>query len=283
MDILNKLPEERFTDVDDLLAFVSIYDDEERTRSYREMLRRHRDLIEDKVVVEAGCGLGVFSAEMARLGARKVYAVEINPLLIDLAAESTRKHPAVTLVHGDIRSFAPPEPVDLLVHDFFGQMLYDEELYVLGSLRFAPSRVLPDRALLRYGWARDGAFCDEVVTPAVLRELHGVLVSGLFDDEGSLRFYRTAAEWLHPGGITSAHNDLSGVGQASDVLYFGIEIYDGEHLVGRSGCASNWSYVFTPRAGDRFTVGYEWNGRFMETVFGWQATASEAVQGGGDG
>jgi len=69
MDIVNKLPEERFADVDDLLAFVSIYDDEERTRSYVSMLRRHRELIEDKVVVEAGCGLGLFSAEMARLGA----------------------------------------------------------------------------------------------------------------------------------------------------------------------------------------------------------------------
>jgi SAM-dependent methyltransferase len=283
MDILNKLPEERFTDVDDLLAFVSIYDDEDRTRTYREMLRRHRDLIEDKVVVEAGCGLGVFSAEMAALGARKVYAVEVNPLLHNLAEENTRKHAAVTVVRGDVRSFQPPEPVDLLVHDFFGQMLYDEELYVLGSLRFAPSRVLPDRALLRYGWARDASFCDDVVTPAVLRELHGVLVSGLFDDEGRLRFYRTAAEWLYPGGITTAHNDLSGVGRASDVLYFGIEIYDGEHLVGRSGCASNWSYVFTPRAGDRFDVGYEWNGRFMETTFGWQATASGAEHEGGDG
>jgi len=70
VDILNRLPEDRYNEVDDLLTFVSIYDDDERTRAYEAMLRRHRDLIEGKVVVEAGCGLGIFSAAMARLGAR---------------------------------------------------------------------------------------------------------------------------------------------------------------------------------------------------------------------
>jgi SAM-dependent methyltransferase len=270
MDILNRLPEDRFNEVDDLLTFVSIYDDEERTRAYEAMLRRHRDLIEDKVVVEAGCGFGLFSAEMARLGARKVYAVEINPLLYAVAEERVRSFPAVTLLRSDIREFEPPEPVDLLVHDFFGQMLYDEELHVFDKLRFRPARVLPDRALLRYGWARAQSFCDEVVTPAVLKKLGGVLVSGLFDDEPGYRFFRTAAEWSFPGGLLPGDNDLTGVGQAGDVLYFGLEIYDGEALVGRSGCSSNWSYVFTPRAGDRFRLDFEWNGRFMEAVFRWE-------------
>ena len=269
MDILNRLPESRHNEVDELLTFVSIYDDEDRTRAYEAMLRRHRDLIEGKVVLEAGCGLGLFSAEMARLGARRVYAVEINPLLHSLAAETVRDHPNVTLVQSDIRSFDPPEPVDLLVHDFFGQMLYDEDLHVLGGLKFEPGHVLPDRALLRYGWARADTFCDEVVTPSVLRKLEGALVSGLFDDEESYRFFRTAAEWTHPGGLQMHVNDLHGVGKPTDVLYFGLEVYDGEHIVGRSGCSANWSYVFTPRAGDRFTVGYEWNGRFMEAVFHW--------------
>jgi SAM-dependent methyltransferase len=269
MDILNRLPEDRYNEVDDLLTFVSIYDDDERTRAYESMLRRHRDLIEGRVVVEAGCGLGLFSAEMARLGARKVYAVEVNPLLYALAAERVREHANVTLVQSDIRAFEPPETVDLLVHDFFGQMLYDEELCVLDTLRFRPARVLPDRAALRYGWARREGFCDEVVTPSVLRKLDGVLVSGLFEDEASYRFFRTAAEWSAQGGLELRENDLTGVGRPTDVLYFGIEIYDGEVLVGRSGCSANWSYVFTPRAGDRFRVGFESNGRFMEAVFTW--------------
>jgi SAM-dependent methyltransferase len=269
VDILNSLPEDRYNEVDDLLTFVSIYDDDERTRAYHAMLRRHRDLIAGKVVVEAGCGLGIFSAAMARLGARKVYAVEVNPLLRALAAETVGPYPAVTLVQSDIRAFVPEEPVDLLVHDFFGQMLFDEELHVLAELAFRPARVLPDRALLRFGWGRASSFCDRVVTPAVLSKLRGVLVSGLFDDEGARRFYRTAAEWSAAGGLVARATDLAGVGRPSDVLYFGLEIYDGAHLVGRSGCSANWSYVFTPRAGDRFRIGFEWNGRFMEAVFSW--------------
>jgi len=236
-----------------------------------EMLRRHRDLIEGKVVVEAGCGRGIFAAEMARLGARKVYAVELNPLMHELAAETIHGLPTVTLLSGDIRSFAPSEPVDLLVHDFFGPLLYDEDLHALGELRFRPARVLPDRALLRYGWERAESFCDEVVTPSVLKKLEGVLVSGLFDDEKPYRFYRTAAEWSWQGGLVSLPNDLRGAGKPGDVLYFGLEVLDGEHVVGRSGCSANWTFVFTPRAGDRFMLGFEWNGRFMESVFRWES------------
>lgn len=275
MDILNTLPDDRFEEIDDLLAFISIYDDEERTRGWREMLRRHRDSIEGKVVLEAGCGLGLFAEEMAELGARRVYAVEVNPHLHALASERLGARPSVVMVEGDVRSFDPPEPVDLLVHDFFGPLLYDEDLYALERLRFSPALVLPDRALLRWGLAREEDLCDDVVTPAVLRRLEGVLVSGLFDDEARLSFHGTAAEWSHPGGLRVARCDLDGAGRPTDVLYFGLEIWDGRHLVGRSGCSSNWSYVFTPRAGERFELAFEWNGRSMEAVFGWSGTGRQ--------
>jgi len=81
MDILNRVSPQRFRAVGDLLAFISIYEGTKRTRAFRSLLRANAKIIRGSVCVEAGWGLGIFSIEMARLGARKVYAVEQNPLL----------------------------------------------------------------------------------------------------------------------------------------------------------------------------------------------------------
>lgn len=58
MDILNVLPEAAFAALDDLLAFISIYDDRARTRAYLRLLRAHREAIAGAVCVDAGCGRG---------------------------------------------------------------------------------------------------------------------------------------------------------------------------------------------------------------------------------
>jgi hypothetical protein len=94
MDIMNHLPRRRFREIDDLLAFISIYDDTRRTRALRALLRRHRQEIQGAVCVEGGAGLGLFAIEMARLGARRVFAVEQNPLLAKLAKALLAKFPA---------------------------------------------------------------------------------------------------------------------------------------------------------------------------------------------
>ncbi len=269
MDIVNRLPEPRFAEIDDFLAFVSIYDDAARAAAYLKMLRRHADQIAGRVAIEAGCGFGVIAAEMARLGARRVYAVESNPPMQEIAAQNLSRSANVALIRSDLREFRPPEPVDLLVHDFFGPLLYDEDLSLLDALPFTPGRILPDRARLVYGCARSAELCDAVVTPPVLARLDGVLVSGLFDDEPEYDLPLTAAEWTAGSGLALSGGDVSGFPPDSDVLVFGLEIYDGDRLLARSGHSSNWSYVFTPRTADRFRLGFEHNGRFMEAVFDW--------------
>ena len=90
MDILNVLPEATFAALDDLLTFISIYDDRARTRAYLRLLRAHRRTIAGAVCVDAGCGMGYFSEELVRLGARRVYAVEANPHLYALASPTRR-------------------------------------------------------------------------------------------------------------------------------------------------------------------------------------------------
>ena len=119
MDILNRLSPRRFREVDDLLAFISIYDDTQRTRAFRRLLRAQQKHIHGAVCVEGGCGLGVLSIEMAQLGARQVYAIEQNPLLAKLARERVAQLPKnlaqrIEVIETPLQNFRPPQMIDVL-------------------------------------------------------------------------------------------------------------------------------------------------------------------------
>ncbi|RMG66618.1 MAG: methyltransferase domain-containing protein [Calditrichaeota bacterium] len=266
MDILNELPEEKFNQVDDLLAFVSIYDDQARLEAYRQMLNACRDKLRGQVCLEAGAGAGVFSEWMARMGARKVYAVEVNPLLCRLARERLAHYPNVEVIQADIQNFKPLEPVDVLVHELFGQLLYDEDVLALENLPFQPKTMLPARARLACGCVPASRLVDTTVTPSVLQQLEGVLVSGLFDEEG-LALTDTVLTW-QPGAVQcSVEKDISHL--SGELLYFGLEIWFNGRPICRAGECSNWSYVWTPRAGNRFALRFEPAGRGMQVRFAW--------------
>ena len=57
--------------------------DESRTASYIRALEAARSAIEGKVVMDVGAGTGILSAVCARLGARRVYAVEASSIAGD--------------------------------------------------------------------------------------------------------------------------------------------------------------------------------------------------------
>ena len=251
MDILNELPDARFREIDDLLAFISIYDDEERTAAFARLLQEHAAAIRGAICVEAGCGLGVFSEMLARLGARKVYAVEHNPLLAELARQRLSELPNVQVVETDVLDFRPPEPVDILVHEFYGQLLFDEDLWVLNRLQFEPGMVLPDGGELRFGLRFVEDYSDDVVTPEVVKKLDGALVSGLFEERGD-ELTGTAAEWKFGEGLRFREVDLAG--KPGDLLVFGLRVTHRGQTVCEAGRCSNWSYVWTPRTGDRFEL-----------------------------
>ncbi len=254
MDIMNRLPEARFRAVDDLLAFISIYDDENRTRAYENLLRTQAEHIRGAVCVEAGCGLGIFSARMAELGARKVYAVEHNPMLAELARRRLDRFPNVEVVQTDLRDFRPPEKVDLLLHELYGQLLFDEDLFVLEELSFSPARVIPDGGRLLCGVLDSRAFVDDVVSREVLQQLHGVLVSGLFDDDAELLQF-PVFQWRYGAPFPRRHRaELSG--RSGDLLVFGVQVTHENAAVCTAGACPNWSLVWTPRAGDRFEIEY---------------------------
>ncbi len=266
MDIMNSLPEERYREVDDLLAFISIYEDQERTRRLLQLIRDHRGSIEGKICVEAGAGFGIFSAEMARLGAKRVYAVEQNPLLAELAYRRLRDFDNVQVVNLPIQEFEPQVEVDLLFHELYGQLLYDEDLFALEQLTFQPEQVIPDSGVLMAGVISSADYVDPSVTPEVLDLLGGVLVSGMFDEKlTELSF--PVLRWEYGRWLSHLPIDLSG--QEGDLLCFGLRIEHEGKVICEAGMCPNWSYVWTPRTGDRFQLRFERQNDVMECFFEW--------------
>lgn len=267
MDIMNSLPDERFEAVDDLLAFVSIYDDNKRTTAYKKMLDNNKDKIAGQVCVEAGCGFGLFAEYMALLGAKKVYAVEKNPLLFLQAQQRLSKYPNVELINSDIKDFQPEGNINVLVHELFGQLLYDEDLYVLEKLSFQPKYYLPNKAVLACGLTHSNKLVDETVTTNVLQQLDGCLVSGLFEEKNQ-KLDSPVIEWQPGKFVYSTKVDISK--QEGDLLFFGLQIYQENELICTAGDCDNWSFVWTPRCGDLFEIQFEKWGRGMDVNFSWK-------------
>ena len=93
----------------------------------------------------------------------------------------------IELIKLPLEHFLPIEHVNVLVHGFYGQLLYDENLWVLECLKFSPDVAIPNGVELRAGIGSSRAYRDRVVTEGVLQQLDGVLVSGLYEERLSER------------------------------------------------------------------------------------------------
>jgi len=271
MDILNKLQRRRFEEVDELLAFVSIYDDHRRMRALKSLLRANARLIRGALCVEGGCGLGALSIEMAKLGARKVYAVEQNPLLAKVAQKRISELPndvarRIEVVELPLEHFHPIGHVNVLVHEFYGQLLYDEDLWVLEHLKFSPDVVIPNGGELRAGIGSSRSYRDRVVTEGVLQQLDGVLVSGLYEERVSERT-RTVLQWSFGLGLTPVKHTFADV--KGDLACFGLVVtHDGKKIC-EAGVCPNWAYVWTLRTGNQVSFQFRRAARGAECSFRW--------------
>jgi len=273
MDIFSHLSPRRFRDVDDLLAFISIYDDARRTRAFRKLLRAHQKQIRGAVCAEGGCGLGILAVEMAKLGAQHVFAVEQNPSLAKLARERIAKLPKaiwqrIEVIAAPLQEFRPPQKIDVLVHEFYGQLLYDEDLWALENLKFQPQLVLPDGGELLAGVVSSKQYTDRIVTNDILDALEGVLVAGLFEEKlRELKF--PVLQWKFGRGLVQIKNTLDNF--TGDLLCFGVAVTHRGKRVCEAGRCPNWSYVWTPRKGERFKFEFRPAAAGRECHFHWLA------------
>ena len=130
MEILNNINYKKFSSMSDFLAFISIYDDMNRTDAWKKLMLRYSDYFKNGVVAELGAGFGLFSEFALELGAKKVYAVERNRYLFNVLKERLSKYKEIKVINENVLRFIPKEHIDVVIHDFYGPLLYDESLYV---------------------------------------------------------------------------------------------------------------------------------------------------------
>ncbi len=267
MEILNYYPETKLAELFDFLGFVSIYEDRERSKAYFKLMNKHRKIFKDAVVIEAGAGFGEFSQKALDMGAKKLYAVEINKYMTDLLKKRFGKNKNVRVVKKDFFDFMPAEKrADILIHDLYGPLLYDESLYALEKLKYPVENIFPNGGRLAFAVVDSKKFTDKVIDSRVLNELKGALVSDLFDPyEG--KFPYEATSWTAADGLKCKNPDISQV--KGDLLVFRLEIFhDGKFISSASEC-DNWPMVWTPRAGNRFELIFKRKGIYCNPYFKW--------------
>lgn len=267
MDVLNYYSSKRLSELLDFLGFVGMYEDDNRLNVYYHWMDKQKDWFQDAIVIEAGAGFGAFTDRATELGAKKVYAVEVNPNMVGVLRRKFSERKDVVIVRKDIQDFKPREGrVDVLIHDLFGPLLYDESLYALEKLHFDVGTIFPNQARLKMALLKADDFVDKVVTKEVLAQLQGVLVGDLFTHfEGP--YPHTVCAWSAEGGLV--HHEINLKGMDGDLLVFALEIlHDGEFVCSAIDC-TNWSLAWTPRAGDVFELRYKRRDVFCDSYFKW--------------
>ncbi|XP_039295051.1 protein arginine N-methyltransferase 1 [Nilaparvata lugens] len=123
--------------------------DRVRTESYRNALLENSALLQDKIVLDLGCGTGILAMFAAKAGARRVVAVDQSEIVYDaihIVWENNLKD-KVDVIKGKIETTKlPVEKVDLIVSEWMGYFLLFEAM--LDSVIYARDRYLASGGIL---------------------------------------------------------------------------------------------------------------------------------------
>ena len=112
-----------------LQAHESMLSDARRNRPFQRALKK---LVRpDSAVLDIGAGTGVWAITAAQLGAKKVVAIERDPLLIGIIkglAYANDVSDRVEVIEGDSRQIFLPKEFDLLVTETIGNIGFEEQI-----------------------------------------------------------------------------------------------------------------------------------------------------------
>lgn len=138
--------EARFTD---LYRHERMLADHDRNSAYQLAVAKY--VKEGDIVVDLGTGTGILSFFAATRNPKRIYAID-HSAIIDVA-RTLAENAGITCIdfrRVNSRQFTSPEPVDVIVHEQIGQLLFDEIMISnLLDLRRrvlkAGGRILPNR------------------------------------------------------------------------------------------------------------------------------------------
>ena len=112
-----------------LRAHETLLSDGNRNRSFYRALKR--TVTKTSSVLDIGSGTGVWAVAAAKLGARRVVAVEEEPLLIGLIKQIARNNGVaskVEVVQGDSRKIQLGKEFDIVISETIGHLVFDEPI-----------------------------------------------------------------------------------------------------------------------------------------------------------
>jgi protein arginine N-methyltransferase 3 len=108
-------------------------EDKIRTEGYRDFIESHAHLFKDKVVLDVGCGTGILSLFCARVGAKKVFAVDNSDIAVRAKQNIARNgyEGVVEVIQGKIEDFHTQRligsnKVDIIISEWMGYGLLFE-------------------------------------------------------------------------------------------------------------------------------------------------------------
>lgn len=101
-----------------------------RTSTYQKAIHSNSIDFQDKVVLDVGAGSGILSFFALQAGARKVYAVEASSMAkhAQLLVQTNNYSGKIEVIAGKIEEIELPEPVDIIISEPMGYMLFNERM-----------------------------------------------------------------------------------------------------------------------------------------------------------
>lgn len=265
LEIVNQLKSKQFSELDNFLTFLGIYEDARRTASFKKALIQNKELIKNKVCVEAGAGLGEIAQIILDLGAKKLFCVEENPYCCRQLKKRFAAEPRAIVINKRIEEFRPKEAIDFLFQELYGPLLLDENLLALEKLRFRPKIVFPNQGYLLMEAVKLEGLKDETIDKKILASLKAVLITDLFPNF-KFRNPGRILKWEFSKKTKKLKIKPPACGE---ILAFGMEIWhDAERICGTQDCR-NWPYVFTPNQPSSFELSFKTRNFYTETKFKW--------------
>lgn len=167
MDFDDMTSREIFEDVyADIRTHQMTYKDKQLVSCFYKSIMENKELFEDKIVLEVGCGMGLFSLFCAEAGARHVIAVDCSVItqLTQEIVEENDLADVITVIQSrmeDVQRLPHGiKQVDVIVCNWMGHSLYLDSL--VNGVLFARDRflkpgglILPDKAELYCTLAND--------------------------------------------------------------------------------------------------------------------------------
>lgn len=159
-----------------------------RTSTYQKAIISNLSDFKDKVVLDVGAGSGILSFFAVQAGARKVYAVEASSMAkhAEQLVYTNKLTNKITVVPGKIEEISIPEPVDMIISEPMGYMLYNErmlETYLHAKKWLKPGgKMFPTQGDLHVAPFSDASLYMEQLNKANFwyqNSFHGVDLSSL--------------------------------------------------------------------------------------------------------